>query len=53
MLHEFSCAHGSNRPHSTGSISIRRNGGVRKTKSSNIDCHALFSLAFADIYKFA
>lgn len=23
MLHEFSCAHGSNRPHSTGSISIR------------------------------
>lgn len=30
-----------------------RNGGVRKTKSSNIDCHALFSLAFADIYKFA
>ena len=30
-----------------------RNGGVRKTTSSNIDCHARFALAFAVIYKFA
>lgn len=30
-----------------------RNGGVRKTMSSNIDCHARFALAFAAIYKFA
>lgn len=30
-----------------------RNGGVRKTTSSNIDCHARFALAFAAIYKFA
>ena len=30
-----------------------RNGGVRKTTSSNIDCHARFALAFASIYKFA
>lgn len=29
------------------------NGGVRKTMSSNIDCHARFVLAFAAIYKFA
>ena len=29
-----------------------RNGGVRKTTSSNIDCHARFALAFAAIYKF-
>lgn len=30
-----------------------RNGGVRKTMSSNIDCHARFALAFAAIYKLA
>lgn len=30
-----------------------RNGGVRKTTSSNIDCHARFALVFAAIYKFA
>lgn len=30
-----------------------RNGGVRKTTSSNIDCHARFALAFVAIYKFA
>ena len=30
-----------------------RNGGVRKTTSSNSDCHARFSLVFTAIYKFA